>query len=405
MTQPAKNTATTAPASTKAAARAGAASVKPFAGILEAIIVEEPVLHSFPGSLGRTAAMAAWTWVVRDLCSDLISADGVGNGNFGPKDLEVVLPEVLVRMKIAIEASAKDNEAARRLRAQIGRDDANELLAVVQSALRSRALLAKAVAFGKALNTIAEDAALGAAVQSVPMQDQKVASLLFHATVGQLTNPTRLITVLIKLAGNANEQAMVRAGFTPIIEAYLAHAQNQIHNLQLSGPFADIDLACRSLDRFHRLVRALTGYIEFVRGSRTSQVLSTLTKQVSDRVEPRLREVGTDLNQALRRPREGADRLDNDRLLSAINGVFLLATVRDCRDSLALNAVFDQAWNMTGEALEMHIQRNIDLLRQGNSDTYTGDRLDAAIKMAEVRFNPEYAETLRRSRQAAERRV
>lgn len=405
MTQTAKSTATAAPSQAKAAIRPGAGAIKPFVGVLEPVLVEEPVLHSFSGSLGRAAAMSAWTWVVRDLCADLIPADGVGNGSFGAKEFDAVVPEVLARMKIAMEASSNDVEAARRLRAQIGRDDSSELLAVVQTALRSRVLLVKAVAFGKALNRIGEDSTLASAIQTMPIQDAKVAALLFHAMVGQITNPTRLITVLIKLAGNANEQAMVRAGFAPVIEAYLAHAQNQIHTLQLTGPFADIDLACRSLDRFHRLVRALTGYIEFARGSRASQVLSTITKHVSDRVEPRLREVGTDLNQALRRPREGADRLDNDRLLAAINGVFLLTTVRDCRDSLALNAVFDQAWSMTGQALELHIQRNIDLLRQGNSDTFTNERLDAAIKMAELRFNPEYAETLRRSRQSAERRT
>jgi hypothetical protein len=126
---------------------------------------------------------------------------------------------------------------------------------------------------------------------------------------------------------------------------------------------------------------------------------------VSERVEPRLKEVVTDLNQAMRRPREGADRIDNDRLLAAINGVYLLSTVRDCRDSLALNAVFDQAWGQSGQALELHIQRNLELIRQMPGDPMTGARLNAAIKMAEVRFNPEYAETLKRARVAAERRA
>ncbi|WP_338722977.1 hypothetical protein [Devosia sp. XK-2] len=173
----------------------------------------------------------------------------------------------------------------------------------------------------------------------------------------------------------------------------------------MADPLADIDMVCRSLERFHRLVRSLTGYVEFARGSRATQVLSTITKMVSDRVEPRLKEVATDLNQAMRRPREGADRIDNDRLLGAINGVYLLSSVRDCRDSLALNAVFDQAWSQTGQALELHIQRNLDLLRQNPGDAMTGARLDAAIKMAEVRFNADYAETLRRARATAERRA
>ncbi|MCS6760770.1 MAG: hypothetical protein MO846_01240 [Candidatus Devosia symbiotica] len=59
--------------------------------------------------------------------------------------------------------------------------------------------------------------------------------------------------------------------------------------LQPSGVFADIDLICRGLDRFHRLVCELTGYIEFKRDNQWTAILSTLTKQVSDRIEPRLR--------------------------------------------------------------------------------------------------------------------
>jgi hypothetical protein len=238
----------------------------------------------------------------------------------------------------------------------------------------------------------------------MPLKDQALAALLFHVAIGQVSNPTRLITTIIRISGNATEAAVIRMGFSPVIDAMLAHAQNQLFMLQPSGPFADIDLICRSLDRFHRLVRSLTGYVEFSRGSRWAMVLAAITKQVSDRIEPRLRDVVSDLNQAMRRGREGSDRIDEDRMLAAINGVYLLATVRECRDSLALNAVFDQAWSQTGQALEVHLQRNLDLIRQNPDDAPTGVRLDAGIKMAEVRFNPEYAETLRRARATAERR-
>ncbi|WP_297111252.1 hypothetical protein [uncultured Devosia sp.] len=354
--------------------------------------------------MSRQAAQASWTWIVRDLCPDLISAEGAANGNFGAADLEPLMPEVLSRMKAALEKIDRDSEALRRLRAQSGRENFREETAVIMAALRSRALLPKAQSFGKAVNTMGDEAALGMALQSMPLQDPKLAALLFHAALGQVANPTRLITAAIKLSGNASEVAITRNGFEPLIEAVLGHAQNQLKNLQLNGPFADIDMVCRSLERFHRLVRSLTGYVEFARGSRSTQILAAITKVVSDRVEPRLREVVTDLNQAMRRPREGADRIDNDRLLGAINGVYLLSAVRDCRDSLALNAVFDQSWNQTGQALELHIQRNLDLLRQNPADPMTGARLDAAIKMAEIRFNAEYAETLKRARATAERR-
>jgi hypothetical protein len=404
MNQPAKSIDAAATQPARAAARSGAAVRKPFCGLIDPILVNEPMPFALAGSVSSEAAKAAWTWVVRDLCPTLISAEGVDNGNFRAADLEPLMSEVLSRMKAALEKVDGDIEAMRRLKAQFGRDNAREEIGVVMAALRARALLPKAQGFGKAVNTMTDDAALGTALQAMPLQDPQLAALLFQAAVGQVANPSRLIATVVKIAGNASEAAITRNGFAPLIEAILGQAQNQLRHLQLTGPFADIDLVCRSLDRFHRLVRSLTGYVEFARGSRATQVLATITKMVSDRVEPRLKEVVTDLNQAMRRPREGVDRIDNDRLLGAMNGIYLLSAVRDSRDSLALNAVFDQAWSQTGQALELHVQRNLELLRQNPTDPMTGARLDAAIKMAEIRFNADYAETLKRARATAERR-
>ena len=392
------------PPASAAPRRAARAAGRPFAGLIDVVLVQDPVTYPFAGSVARAHAEAGWTWVHRDLCPDLISAEGVANGNFSAADLEAVMPDVLARMKDALAAIAKDPEKDRRLRAALGGTEARAAIPTLTPSSRSRALLAKAQAFGKAVNSITDDAALGVALQSMPLQDPALAALLFHAALGQIANPTRLITAIIKLSGNATEAAVIRMGFSPVIDAILAHAQSQIHILQPMGAFADIDLVCRSLDRFHRLVRSLSGYIEFARGSRWAMVLSAITKQVSDRIEPRLRDVVSDINQAMRRGREGSDRLDNDRILAAINGVYLLATIRECRDSLALNALFEQAWSQTGQALEVHLQRNLDLIRQNPVDPVIGTRLDAGIKMAEVRFNAEYADTLKRARAAAERR-
>lgn len=384
--------------------RAGRAATRPFAGVIDPVIVQDPAQFAFAGSIFRSHAEAAWVWVYRDLCPELINPDSLADGSFEAAALEAILPQILQAMKAGIDTASADPEKDRRLRATLGSKEARDALPNVVMALRSRALLVKAQAFGKAINGMADDAAIGAALQSMPLKDQALSALLFHAALPQITNPTRLTTSIIKLSGNATEAAVLRLGFAPVIDAILAHAQNKVFALQPVGPFADIDLICRSLERFHRLVRSLTGYIEFARGSRWAQIISAITKQVSDRVEPRLRDVVSDINLALRRGREGHDRVDNDALLSAINGVYLLATIRECRDSLALNALFDQAWSQSGEALEMHLQRNLDLMRQNPGDANTGARLDAGIKMAEIRFNPEYAETLRRARASAERR-
>ncbi|MGV8953368.1 MAG: hypothetical protein ACOH2M_19890 [Cypionkella sp.] len=379
---------------------APAPATKPFLGLIDAVIVEDPVAYPFDGSVTRKHAQAAWTWVTRDLCPELLS----DVGSMASADLDAMMPEVLTRMRDGL-AAASDFEAGRRLRAQLGSAEAQERLPLVINALRCRALLIKAQGFGKASNSIADDAALGTALQAMPLNDAAVASVLMHAAMGQIANPTRLMTIVLRLAGAGTEVAIQRAGFGTLVDAILAHAQNQLFALQPHGPFADIDMTCRALDRFHKLVRALTGYVEFTRNSRWTTVLSGLTKQVSERIEPRLRDVVPDINQSLRMVREGHDRLDHDRLLAALNGVYLLVTIRESRDSLALNALFDQAWTQSGQALELHLGRNLELLRADPANTLVGARLDAGIKMAEIRFNPEYAETLRRARIAAERRT
>ena len=379
---------------------APAPASKPFLGLIDAVIVEDPVVFPFDGSISRKHAQATWTWVTRDLCPDLLPDPD----SMASSDLEAVMPEVLARMRDGMKQAA-DYEAGRRLRAQLGSAEALERLPLLVNALRCRALLIKAQAFGKVANTIADDAALGTALQSMPLQDAAVAPVLLHAAIGQVANPTRLMTIVLKLSGAGTEVAIQRAGFGPLVDAILAHAQNQLFPLQPHGPFADIDLTCRALDRFHKLIRSLTGYMELARNSRWTMVLSALTKQVSERIEPRLRDVVPDINQSLRMIREGHDRLDHDRLLAALNGVYLLVTIRECRDSLALNALFDQAWTQSGQALELHLNRNLEMLRADPANKLAGARMDAGIKMAEIRFNPEYAETLRRARLAAERRT
>jgi hypothetical protein len=224
------------------------------------------------------------------------------------------------------------------------------------------------------------------------------------AAVGQVAAPARLITAAIRIAGNASEQSLTRAGFAPLLDACFAHAQNQIPALGQIGTFSDMDLVCRSIDRFHRLVRAVTGYVELQRNSRWSLIAATLTKAASERIDPKLRNVAADLNLALRRREGSNDRVDGDLILSAMNGIYLLATVSDSRDSLAVNTVFDQVWAQTGQALEIHIERNLEALRRNPADAPSSARLDAALKMAEIRFNQDYAETMRRAKDVAERR-
>ena len=343
------------------------------------MIVDEGLPGAGSGALVRPHVEAAWIWVLRDLAPDLLSAERAAAGSMTAAEFESVAADILARIKHQLSEAASDPNAARRLRLMLGSDEAVDALPRLMTALRHRALLPKAQTFGRSINGIAEEAGLTAALQSMPLQDPVLAGLLFQSAIGQVQNPTRLVLAAIRISGGAGETFLLRAGFGPLIDGLLAHAQNQLHLLQPLGTFADIDLTCRGLDRYHRLIRAVAGYVELPRGGRWAGTLSYTTRQVSERVEPRLRSLVTDINLAMRRGREGSDRLDDNAILAAIGGVYLLATVRECRDSLALNAVFDQAWTQSGQALEMHIERYLDLLRRNPGDRVVGARLDAAI--------------------------
>ncbi|WP_423068479.1 hypothetical protein [Devosia sp. CN2-171] len=377
-------------------------AVTPFLGLIDAVIVPGKPTFDFDGAVAEEHARSVWTWMVRDVAPDLIDPNASPDDPAARQALDLLMPELLQRARATVAGAA--GEADRRLRIQIGGDEVFARLPMIFHALKHRSLFDKAQAFGRAANGMADDAALGLALQSMPLQDQPVTALLLQAALGQVTNPGKLMGAVIRIAGSATEHAVQRAGFGPLVDAMLSHAQAQIPALQQFGAFADIDLICRSVDRYHRLMRAVTGYVELGRLTRWSTVIAGITTTVSELIEPKLRDVGPDVNLALRR-HHGTDRIDSEQVLSALNGCYMLATVRECRDSLALNALFDQIWAQVGQALETHVQRNLEQFRQSPSDRVIGARLDAAIKMAGLRFNPDYADVLRRARDGAERRA
>lgn len=392
------------PLSPTPAARPIRVVAQPFFGLLDAVLVPGPAEFQSDGAISRPEAEAVWLWLARDVAPDLIDLDAEDIGA-AAQALDGAAAEILQRAQALVAEAGLHKDKEKRLRAQLGSDVVWARLPVVLHALKCRGLYAKAEVFGRAVNGIADDAGLVAAMQSMPWQDRAAVALLMQAALAEVGNPARLVTAAIRLAGGAGETALQRSGFAPLIEAILAHAQAQIAALEGGGLFADMDRICRAVNRFHRLCRSINTYVELSRMSRWSSALGGLTRAISDRLEPRLREVAPDLNRALRKPAGDGDRLDADAVLGALNGCYLLSMVRDCRDSLAVNAVFEQTWTQVGEALELHLQRNLELFRFDPRNEIVAARLDAALKLAELRFNPEYAEVLRRARDTAERRL
>ena len=387
------------------AGRVTRGSTLPFLGLIDCVLVGDSGLFEFDGAIPREHAASAWTWMKRDLAPDLFDLAVLEDDPEAVGALKETLPELLARADKAIAGAGTSHDAERRLRMQLGGQNASRHLPQVVKALRSRKLLEKAQGLGAAINAMQDERQLADALRAMPLSDQHLAALLMQALVGQVANPTVLVTAATAVAGSETEIGVTRAGFAPLIDAILAHAQDQVDLLMQVGPFADVDLLCRALDRFNRLHRAVHGLLDLDQKGRWKMIVGRLTKAASDRIAPRMRSVLFDLNRALRRQREGVpDRLDSDQILVALGSIYMLKTVREARDSLALNAVLDKMWSQVGQALEIHIDRNLELLRKDPDDDITAARLDAAIKMGEVRIGTEYAEVMRRARDSALRK-
>ena len=287
------------PVPSRASAQAARSARRPFLGALDTVLVDDRGEFVFDGAVKYGEANAVWTWLSRDVAPDLIgpldaqAEQGDGTG------VEAIAPELLARARAAVAATAGHVESERRLMVQLGGPEIRQRLPVVLSAMRCLPLFEKARAFGRATNGLQDDE-LVTAIQSIPRQDGAVAALLMMAAVGQVIAPSRLIVAATRIAGEATEESLRRAGFGPLLEALLAHAQNAIPPLLQVGSFIDTDLVCRAIERYHRLIRAISGYIELSRPGRTSTAIAALTKTVSERLAPKLREVPLNVNHSLR---------------------------------------------------------------------------------------------------------
>lgn len=379
-----------------------------FLELLEPVLVHKNAQFDFAGSIRRDHAQAVFKWLSRDVVSDLDDRINVmlGQGYAPAKAMEALAPEVLGVAKTMLEDAQKDRTLDQRITVQMGGEEVREHIGRVLFALRARKLIAKAEAFGRATNTIAEERTLGSALQSMLEGQKEHAPLLMHVVVGQCATPGRLVAAAVHIIGSTDENAIRASGFAPLVEAVLAHSQSQIASLTANfGTFSDIDLVCRSLDRFHRLMRGVNTYIDLARNGHWSLVAAALTKAASVQVENRLKTVTSDLSFCLRRPGGKGDGIDPDLWLTGLNGMYLLVAVRDARESLALNALFEQVWRDTGQLLEAIISRNMEAYKANPANTALAQRLEYGTKMAHLRFGEQYAAILSRAKDTHGRRA
>lgn len=375
--------------------------------LLGPILVNDPEFHVTQGSLGSSDVLAVWTWLVRDSDANLTDeATAAISASEPAKALGMLSLKVANLIGAGIAAAKKDPVVAKRIQIQLGSQETFAELGHVEMAFRHQQLLGKSVAFGQAINGVQDKNSLKLALQTFPVDDPIVSAFMMHAALGQVKNPNRLVSVILELSDGNSQRAITRAGFASAIDAIISHAQSQIvHFTNTHARFADVDLICHALDRYHRLIRAVSSVTENDKSSHWANSVAHIVRRMSSLIEPRLTKVDVDIRQSLRKARTGPDRLDSDLLFDALNGLYLLAAVREALDALALNNIVNRLWGEIGKALEILISRNLDAYRQDPQNDILAERLNTGIKMAEIRFNPEYASIMSRARDGATKRA
>ncbi|MCF6301927.1 MAG: hypothetical protein L3J13_01790 [Devosiaceae bacterium] len=375
--------------------------------LLGPVLTDSSEFFQSRGVIERSEARAVWTWLERDsdknLNAEAFAAIAQGATWQEKSRLSIKIANLIAA---GISAAQQNPDVARRIQIQLGEQEVFDHLAHIEVAFRHQQLLSKSVAFGQAINGVRDENSLKLALQTFPVDDPAVSALMMHAAIGQVQNPNRLINVVLDLSDGSSQRAITASGYASVVEGLIAHAQDQLSNFTATQTrFADMDLTCRSLGRYHRLIRAVTSITETDKSSQWATAVSMLIRHMSELIEPRLMKIDADIRQSLRKTRSGPDRLDSDLLLDALNGLYLLAAVREALDSLALNSLVKSLWNDIGKALEVLISRNLDAFRNDPENDILAQRLNTGIKMAEIRFNPEYADIMARARDGASKRA
>ncbi len=359
-----------------------------------------------PGAILVSDAEAIWTWLERDVVPELSAqARKALQQDGNPEILATFTKSLAAQIAEQLQFAQDEPDLLRRIRVQIGDEAAFAHLRHVASGFRCQPYLGKAVAFGRALDRQKDEQAVGLSLSSFPAKNSALMPMLMHAAMSQVSNPARIVTVVTRLSGGATERAITQSGFDTIIDAMTAHAQNQLSLIGDKGHFTDMDLVCRAILRLHAFIRGISIIVENDGHSRWAGRSAKLVAHISDQLAPRIQRVEADVRQALRPSRAGSGGIESDALLEALNGLYLLTTVREARDSFGVNSVLDSAWTQTGQVLETLISRNLEAYKMEPNDDEVARRLEAAIDMARIRFNPEYAEVIERAKEGALRRT
>jgi hypothetical protein len=362
-------------------------------------------------SLSKKHLMKFWEWVQRDVDRDTVSAiNDVLGADKAPseREIETQLNSLIELVEPIYEAALADNERRRRLSIQLGGPEVFDSLGTCLLVFKYIAFINSGFLLARELRRNAEVETFSYALDQAQFPSQEAKKLWCLAFIRGIPKAELLANALAQKFTTKTENAIRATNLGEYLDALVIEAQKQIETIeQQTGTFRDVDLICRSIDRFHHISRSLQFNLDLPKTTPWVRHLEDLIKRAAIALNGRFNDVVKDVNKVLR-PAQGTDKthLDPNDVLQAYNGLYILTATRAARESLAVNAVVERAWRDVGQGLEVMVDRIFEHYKVvAGTDPFATAQADVAIKFCSIRFGDEYAQVLKRNKLNIEQRV
>jgi len=388
----------------------GDLAIERIASELELVLVSGQPIVPF-AAISRHSLQKFWEWAQRDLDQTIISEISETLGaNKRPSDrtMELSLKKLIDVVQPLFQSAAKDEDFGRRLSIQMGGREVYETIPTILMAFSYVGYIKSGLALGRELSADGSLEAIEYALGQTEFPSLSIKKLWCLSFVGGMAKPELLAEAIAKLGSRKNELILRKAGFGEYLDALLIDSQKRIEIIEeQSGIFRDVDLMCKSIDRFHHLARGMSFQFEMGKNAEWHLQLEALIKRGASALNSRFEDIVPRVNAVLRPAKPGkATQIDPSEVLVAFNCLYILAATRAARESLAVNAIVDKAWKDIGGALEVVVDQVFDhyKLVAGNDQSATV-QAEVAIKFCTIRFGAEYAAILKRNKVNIEKRA
>jgi hypothetical protein len=379
---------------------------------VEDLLVDAALCGPERGRIKRTSLSLIWAWLQRDVAPDKVreALDIAQRLETDPEDIAALAEDlrehVAPTVQQLIDGAHATEKGRQKLAMLVGGARAMRDLEDVFAAFASRPWLdALRESLPERLTEwdFKADSPSLKRIKSVTDRNSRFAFLVAAVVLRRVEAPESMMSLAAGLAGSVSVKRIATSGYAVFAEAALSEVER--FALIATGECSNTALG-EALNAYCRLVRVFDRQFEFEEKPEWQKRIAETRRAMSALVTRELDAMLGNVRRLLSVPAVGENGepiLDAGLMDEALRGVMLLNKMRDFAESLAVNEITARSRQSLEQSLEFKTRALLSGLAgaQGRARRAHQAAVDAAIELCEAYFGKDYADQLRRSRQAA----